>query len=72
MADGKLFDDLFNVTSVDKGGKKFDRGQSSLLCSALGARCRPSAQKACSRLRWASPTKGSSGRPRLVKWLAQL
>lgn len=29
MADGKLFDDLFNVTSVDKGGKKFDRGESA-------------------------------------------
>lgn len=24
--DGKLFDDLFVVSSVDKGGKKFDRG----------------------------------------------
>lgn len=26
-ADGKLFDDLFTVTTLDKGGKKFDRGQ---------------------------------------------
>lgn len=26
-SEGKLFDDLFTVTTLDKGGKKFDRGQ---------------------------------------------